>query len=428
VLNRRSRRNARGFILVLGASGCGKSSLVRAGVLPRLDPTRVGKSAAGNWVIPEPFTGGGDLEDLARVLSLAFAAAGQAQSVAAIRERLRPAREANGGMETAAAALRELAGELLAARGLADGLVLLVLDQLEEVFGTTGDSEPRVLLRLLLAASDLDASRVCVLATMRSDFLNDFQLLPGAADRYEEVTLDPMAKSRFAELIEGPAQRFGLTLDLTERLGLVEDTRYDDALPLLAYTLEQLYAKGHQDGKLTIEEYRHLFPTVQVRNEDGSAAEYRGVSAAVKYRADEILAETGYRGLRDDDPRLRGLRRAFYSLARVGEAGQFTRRTALWSQMPNACAEVLQRFVDARLLVSGRSPDGEATLSVAHEALFRVWDTLNGWLRKDRSALSLRAQIEAAAAAWQAEPRAEIRAQLLWGEERLLAAIDEIEG
>jgi hypothetical protein len=51
---------------------------------------------------------------------------------------------------------------------------------------------------------------------------------------------------------------------------------------------------------------------------------------------------------------------------------------------------------------------------------------LNGWLRKDRDALALRAQIEAAAAAWQAEPGLEIRAQLLWGEERLLAAIGEI--
>ena len=143
---------------------------------------------------------------------MAFAAAGQPQLVAAIRERLRPAREAKGGTETAAAALGELAGELLAARGLADGLVLLVLDQLEEVFGTTPDSESRVLLRLLLAASDLDASRVCALATMRSDFLNDFQLFPGAAGRYAEVTLDPMAKSRFAELIEGPAEHFGLDL------------------------------------------------------------------------------------------------------------------------------------------------------------------------------------------------------------------------
>ena len=75
---------------------------------------------------------------------------------------------------------------------------------------------------------------------MRSDFLGDFQRFPGAAEQYEEITLDPMPKSRFGELIEGPADRFGLRLEagFTERL--VEDTRYDDALPLLAFTLERL--------------------------------------------------------------------------------------------------------------------------------------------------------------------------------------------
>ena len=76
-------------------------------------------------------------------------------------------------------------------------------------------------------------------------------------------------------------------------------------------------------------------------------------------------------------------------------------------------------------MVAG-STNGEPTLSVAHEALFRVWDTLHGWLRQDRKALSLRAQIEEAAAAWNAEPRAEIKDGLLWPEERILDAVGEI--
>ena len=270
------------------------------------------------------------------------------------------------------------------------------------------------------------ASPIVVLATMRSDFLNAFQLFPGAANRYEEVTLDPMPKARFAALIEGPAQRFGLILGpgLTERL--VADTRYDDALPLLAFTLERLYAKGHADSKLTVEEYRDLFPVVTVPSQDGSITEFRGVSAAIKHAADEILRDTHYAGLGEDDPRLRDLRRAFFSLAQVGEAGQFTRRTALRAQMPASCGEVLKRFVDQRLLASTHSPEGLPTLSVAHEALFRVWDTLHGWLLKDRKALTLRSQIEEAAAAWHAEQRPEIRAQLLWPEERILDAVGEI--
>lgn len=89
------------------------------------------------------------------------------------------------------------------------GFVLLVVDQLEEVFGTYEGSEQRTMLRLLLDASAEIGSRIVVLATMRSDYLKAFK---GAANRYEEVTLDPMPRSRFAAVIEGPADRFGLKL------------------------------------------------------------------------------------------------------------------------------------------------------------------------------------------------------------------------
>jgi formylglycine-generating enzyme required for sulfatase activity len=91
--------------------------------------------------------------------------------------------------------------------------------------------------------------------------------------------------------------------------------------------------------------------------------------------------------------------------------------------MPPSFAEVLlDRFVDRRLLVSG-GEGGERTITVAHEALFRVWDTLRDWLLEDRKALMLRARIEDAAAEWDAENRAESRA---WPEERILDAVREI--
>ena len=324
-LNRASGQGSPGFVLVLGASGCGKSSLVRAGVLPRLDPTRLGRPAADRWVVPARFTAGGGMEALVRVLDLAFEDAGKPQPVGVVRNRLPSLDTIAEDPSVAATALRTLASDLLTARGLAEGRVLLVLDQLEEVFGTPHGSDVRALLRLLLAAGADAGSPVRVLATMRSDFLNTFQLFPGAAEQYTPVHLDPMPRARFAELIEGPATRFGLDIDpgLTERL--VEDTAYDDALPLLAYTLEQLYKEGGADGQLSIDEYRDLFPPVQVHKDDGRTIEYRGVSAAIKHVADRILGEERYTGLNEDDPRLRDLRRAFYSLAQAGEADQFTR-------------------------------------------------------------------------------------------------------
>ena len=258
-----------------------------------------------------------------------------------------------------------------------------------------------------------------MLATIRSDFLNQFQLFPGARENYEELTLDPMPSERFAEVIEGPAQRFGLDLapGLSERLAA--DTSFNDALPLLAFALEKLYDRCKASGKLTIEEYESLFPPVTVI-EGGRTVEYRGVAASIKHRADHVLTKAGYDEnvlKHSDDPRMRDLRRAFFALARVGEAGQFTRRIALKSRMPASCTDLLNRFVEERLLVTGHAEDDEPTLSVAHEALFRVWDTLRNWLHQDQRALALRGQIEAEAT----------ERNWPWPEDRVIDAVAEIE-
>jgi hypothetical protein len=119
----------------------------------------------------------------------------------------------------------------------------------------------------------------------------------------------------------------------------VEETAYNDALPLLAFTLEKLYERCKAQGRLTIEAYEEL----------------GGVSTVIKHAANAILRDEKYAGLSAEDSRMRDLRRAFYSLAQVGEEGQFTRRTARWSQMPASCEDVLQRFVKDRLLVSGKN-------------------------------------------------------------------------
>ncbi len=301
VLNRCRRRNAKGFILVLGASGCGKSSLVRAGVLPRLRPVASAGGSSREWVIATPFIGSTGLDGLTRSLATAFADRKPPEDLESKIRAIEAATDSDGGTQEAARSLRSLANSLLIAYGCTEGHVLLVLDQLEEVFGSKPGSGARIMLRLLLGVTAEDGSPVVVLATMRSDFLNAFQLFPGAAERYEEVTLDPMPRARFAELIEGPAERFGLRIEpgLTERL--VEDTRYDDALPLLAFTLERLYKKGGEDGVLTLQEYQDLFPPVAVRGEDGRTTEHRGVSAAIKHAADEILSQTGYARLLVED-------------------------------------------------------------------------------------------------------------------------------
>jgi formylglycine-generating enzyme required for sulfatase activity len=423
-LTRDARKDNKGFILVLGASGCGKSSLVRAGIVPRLTHTAGNGGSGGQWVIPPPVLPGKGLEGLALSLSNAFKVAGRPVCLASLRQRLALARDIGSEIKPAVRALSEISNELLDASNQPEGHVLLILDQLEEVFSTQEGSDARAALRLLLEASAADeGNSLVVLATMRSDFMDTFQNFPGAANRYNEIPLDPMSRVRFGEAIEKPADRFGLRLEpgLTERL--VQDIRYEDALPLLAFTLAKLYERGSANGILTLGEYENLFPEVSVKEPDGRTITYRGVSASIKHEADKILENEGYAQLADDHPCMRDLRRAFYRLARVGDRGRFIGRIARRSQMPKSCEAVLQRFVSRRLLVAGNE-DHEPTLSVAHEALFRVWDKLQGWLNESREALMLRVHIEEAAAEWNREHRAESHA---WSEAHILETVRVID-
>ena len=338
VFHRHRKGDANGFVLVLGASGCGKSSLVRAGVLPQLK--RASKDDAARWVIVPPFMAGKGLEGLVLSFAQSFKDAGQEKKLGEIRSCLAGTRD-----------LVALGSELQFAHGAPEGRVLVILDQLEEVFGTPEGSEARTALRRLLDASAEGSGSIVVLATMRSDFLNAFQLFEGAAKRYEEVTLDPMDRVHFSTVIEGPADRFGLDIDagLSERM--VQDTAHNDALPLLAFTLEKLFGRCKPQGSLTHKAY----------------VELGGVSAAIKNAAGAILEKAGYAGLPMDDPCMQDLRRAFYNLAQVGEEGQFTKRIAPWSQMPASCEAILKRFEVERLLVSDID-NGEPVLGVTHES------------------------------------------------------------
>lgn len=420
-LNQRRLGNAQGFVVVLGSSGCGKSFLVRAGVLPRLGRTGV-KNPKPNWILAEPFMAGRGLDGLAVSLAGVFAETNVCLNFATILHQIGATPEGRGAIEPDSIAFCRLCFELLAAHDANAAHLLLIVDQLEEVFATPEGSEARSLLHLLLAGTSRPGSPFVVLTTLRSDFFDKFQCFAGAAGNYEGLPLDPMPPSRFGEVIEGPADRFGLELEagLTQRL--VADTTYNDALPLLAYTMQKLYERCSSKGKLTIDEYKELFPEVEVREEDGRSRKYQGVAAAIKHVADRILDCYGYLARPKDDPRLRDLRRAFYRLAQVGEEGRFARRTAPWSGMPESCREVLEKFVKDRLLVSGRE-NGGRTLIVTHEALFRVWDTLHDWLVHDRAALRLRKQIEDEARDWDGDGRATDR----WSNERIIEAVRVIE-
>lgn len=372
------------FVVLVGASGSGKSSLVQAGVLPRLRARR--------WtVLPVLVPGANPLGALA----VALADAGpDGMSPATVQRRLR---------QTPGA----LAGELNRVRRRTRfGRTLLVIDQLEEVFTLAGDRERAFFLDALREALDADG-RLWVLSTARVEFMRD--LLTGEhADLFQRpLAIGSMGRAQLALVVREP----GAMVDMSFAPGLVEtmveDAGTSDALPLLAYLLQELYYGAGPAATVSEDLYRRL----------------GGVAGALARQADQTVSQL--RGSHGVDVVLRTLLRCV-----TVEGQEAMRRRVPLTELSDAERLVVDAFVDARLLVSGvgEDADGDAYVQVAHEALFRQWPPLRQEVEAESERLRQRAELERWAGDWQRSGRS--ADYLLTGErlavaERWLAALEE---
>jgi hypothetical protein len=359
------QRGARRFVAVVGPSGSGKSSLLHAGLLPRLarNPER--------WVIVPPLRPG-QQPTAALAGSLAQAFADRGHPVRADR--------VDAALQRGPSGLVELAGELvdLAANGIGRPSVLLVIDQAEELLTRTKAHEQRSFLQLLSGALHED-SPVWVVAAVRPDFLSNAAERAGLAEVVDDsLVVEPLSPARLKEVIVLPAQRAGLEFDpgLVERM--VEDTAGGDALPLLSYTLHELYQKVGHDGRITATAYVAV----------------GGVVGALKRRADRLAEELDRRGLG------RLVLPALKRLASVTGEGQPIRRRARRITFNKDEQVVVDAFVDASLLVTDWDPVQQMVVEVAHEALLRQWPPLREAIEADRAGLQLRSELERLAAEW----------------------------
>ena len=352
----------------------------------------VGDCAAGSAELVVELDAGGECEEACRdprsevvgcAGSVAFEAQGRPRDWNALRSELHAAAQSPAGAQ----ALLKLARDLAIAARQPETTVLLTIDQAEELFGYSPPEAATRFLRLLRAALEAADRRLMAVATLRSDFLGEFQSHPVLQDgeyphhfRYRAVPVDPMPLRNFPAIIQGPARLAGVRLDDGLVETIVQDTGTRDALPLLAFTLRRLYERYGGDGHLTVDEYESL----------------GRLEGAIREEAQRVIAEA------DPNPEeLEALHAAFVpTMVRINVEGGYARRRALFDDLPRRALPLLRRFVDARLLVTDRDPKNRETIEVAHEALLRTWPQLSDWLIEDRDKLRLFESLQRSAEEW----------------------------
>lgn len=347
------------FIAVIGSSGAGKSSLVQAGVIPRL---------SSEWTVLPPVLPG---KDPVRGLARALGSAAPALDAQTLEQELR---------DRGADALVDALDAVRSGRRGVRPSVLLYLDQAEELAAPeTTLAVRRDFIALLHDAMERDRS-FWVIATLRSEFLTVF-LEDGLEHLFQTSEIvGTLPRERLLEVVEGPASLAGIHLEpgLLDRI--VTDVGTADALPLLAYTLSVLYEELRGRDELTIADYERI----------------GGVTGALPVHADRVRAELEANP--DAAPVLPTLLR-FVTLTGSGAETATRRRVTRGSLTPDEQV-VVDAFIAARLLTGGEV-GGEATIQVAHEALFREWGPLRSEIEAGQADLRRRAELERLTKEWQ---------------------------
>ncbi|MFC6285413.1 BTAD domain-containing putative transcriptional regulator [Nocardioides sp. GCM10027113] len=361
ILDRLREDGPRGrFVLVVGGSGSGKSSAVRAGVLPRVRHGDVPGSR--QWFVTTMLPGTSPFRELAESL----------RRVAVVDTVGLPELLAED-VEGVDRVLRRLLPE--------GGQLLLVADQLEELFTLAGPQEQRAFLAGVMHAVTAVDSRLRVVATLRADFydrpLGDQTLGPLVSEA--TVTVVAMTAADLEAAIVEPLERVGGSIEaplVAELVGAAVDE--SAPLPALQYTLYEL-AERNPSRRLELAAYREL----------------GGVGGAVATRAERLYAEL-------DDAEQAAVRRMFERLVVVGAEGEPARRRAARAELSGLAGDaVIDRWAKARLLTLDRDPRSRVpTVELAHEALLREWPRLRSWIEEDREAILALDRLREAAAAW----------------------------
>lgn len=355
-------------LFVVGPSGSGKSSAVRAGLIPAVASGAV--SGSERWAVALLSPRSSPASELSYQLHRAAEQAG-----------VRAAGAADTSTSPSTNEVRAIGDAICDETG---GL-LIVIDQFEELFTLNPHREQEVFVKLLAAIADPPGSRVRVVMAMRADFYGVCATFPWLVRRAtaNQALVGPMSRADLRKVIEQPAASTGLRLEDGLVDVVLEDAGTDAAaLPLISHAMAETWRR--RDGQtLSLQGYRDA----------------GGVAGAISQTAD-TLYETAL-----SEPEQQACRRLMLRLVAPGEGTSDIRRRPPVAELdldrePDLSRRVAAEMTDARLLTVDRD-----SLEIAHEALLRSWPRLRRWIDDSRDELRTRQRISHAAAEWHAQQR-----------------------
>jgi len=384
------------FLAVVGTSGCGKSSLVRAGLIPALK-TGLMVSGGARWVVATMRPGEQPMRNLARALIGDGVVAGPPAAVEYTPEFL-------------TAALRR--GPLGLAEVLCDApppgqkKLLLLIDQFEEIFRFRregGRDEAEAFVELLLASAAQEDVPIYVVLTMRSEYLGDCNLFAGLPEALNDGQfLTPrLTRDQRREAIEAPALVFDGQIEPALVNRLLNDMDVGpDQLPLMQHALMRLW-KGACVAAATSGD---LAPVPRAGLTLAGYEAIGGLKLALSDHADEVFdrLEEGQRTIAEV---------LFRALSERGAEGREIRRTASLQSVAEVAGVPVEQVVP--VVEAFRHPDlsvlvppaptplePETILDVSHESLIRQWQRLRAWAEAEASSAEMYRRLEKTASLW----------------------------
>jgi hypothetical protein len=369
-------------LLVVGPRSCGKSSLVRAGLLPTM------ATEPGWHVAPPMMPGPSPMAALVRQLVGVAGQFGLGWSLTDIRRRLDDEQLVDVVIELVSAGAAQRKKRLL-----------LAIDQFDELITLANRDERSMFANQL--SQVLSGGLIKVVGTAASSFLDEILQSPELAVLPKQIhTLEPLRRDKLRTIIEEPARWAGIDVDeqlMTEMVAEVGDD--GAALPLMAFTLAELADGLRRGGRMLANRYEQL----------------GGVRGALLYQADAACSEAMSVNGRSRAEMLKTLLR----LVTVDEGGRPTRLRVRRGEFPATTVNELI-LLESRYMLTSHIDDGHVMIAIAHEALLSSWPPMADAIAVASRALWVRRQLERAAIDWTQNGRTP---QWLWDRGQLAVAV-----